>query len=221
MKKRTFLKTLPLSLYTFFFAKKNLLSMPNATTTILPSRIAFIVFDDITLLDLVGVYDPVTRLKSMNYIPDLEWDICAIKDQIKDNFGFTVKVDKIKPDLSQYDTIIVPGGFGTRPLKDDQGFIEWIKQAEGARYKASVCTGALLLGAAGFLEGKKATTNRSAFDLLKPYCREVLREKVLEDGGVITAGGVSSSLQLGLYLCEKWAGTAARDAIQDKMDFQC
>ena len=176
--------------------------MPNSSISLQPKRIAFIVFNDITLLDLVGVYDPITRLKSMDYIPDLEWDICAISEQIKDNFGFTVAVDKIKPDLSQYDTIIVPGGFGTRPLKDDPDFINWIKQAEGARYKASVCTGALLLGAAGFLEGKKATTNRSAFDLLKPYCQEVQREKVMEDGGVITAGGVSSSLQLGLYLCE-------------------
>lgn len=195
--------------------------MPNAAASVKPKRIAFIVFNDITLLDLVGVYDPVTRLKSMDYIPDLEWDICAISEEIKDNFGFTVKVDKIKPDLSQYDTIIVPGGFGTRPLKDDADCINWIKQAEGARYKASVCTGALLLGAAGFLEGKKATTNRSAFELLKPYCQEVQREKVMEDGGVITAGGVSSSLQLGLYLCEKWAGKEARDKIQDKMDFQC
>lgn len=195
--------------------------MPNSTTSVQPKRIAFIVFDDITLLDLVGVYDPITRLKSMSYIPELDWDICAYSDEIKDNFGFTVKVDKVKPDLSLYDTIIVPGGFGTRPLKENPDFINWIKQAKGARYKASVCTGALLLGAAGFLEGKKATTNRSAFELLKPYCQEVQREKVMEDSGVITAGGVSSSLQLGLYLCEKWAGKEARERIQDKMDFQC
>ncbi|MBX2871504.1 MAG: DJ-1/PfpI family protein [Saprospiraceae bacterium] len=195
--------------------------MPNSTASVQPKRIAFIAFDKITLLDLVGVYDPIARLKSMGYIPDLEWDICAVTEQIKDNFGFTVAVDKVKPDLSQYDTIIVPGGFGTRPLKDDTDFINWIKQAKGAQYKASVCTGALLLGAAGFLEGKRATTNRSAFELLKPYCQEVQREKVMEDGGVITAGGVSSSLDLGLYLCEKWAGKEAREKIQDKMDFQC
>lgn len=197
--------------------------MPNNIATApQPKRIAYIVFDNITLLDLVGVYDPITRLKSLKYLPDLHWDICALKEQVKDSFGFTVTVDQVKPDLSQYDTIIIPGGFGTRPLKDDSEFIHWIKTAQSAQYKISVCTGSLLLGAAGFLEGRKATTNASAFDLLATYCQDMRKEeKVVEDGPIITAGGVSSSLQLGLYLCEKWAGKEARKLIQNKMEFEC
>lgn len=222
MNKRTFLKALPLGLYSLFSTKTTAYPMSRLQiNSPMPERIAFIVFNDITLLDLIGVYDPITRLKSMNYLPDLHWDICAMEDQIKDNFGLTVAVDKVKPDLSQYDTIIIPGGFGTRPLKEDLAFIEWIKGAHEAQYKISVCTGALLLGAAGFLKGRRATTNASAVELLRPFCQDIRTEKVVEDGNIITAGAVSSSLNLGLYLCEKWAGKDARVLIQEKMDFQC
>jgi len=222
MNKRTFLKALPLGLYSLFSTKATAYPMSQLQiNSPMPERIAFIVFNNITLLDLIGVYDPITRLKSMNYLPDLHWDICAMEDQIEDNFGLTLAVDKVKPDLNQYDTIIIPGGFGTRPLKEDWDFIDWIKGAHEAQYKISVCTGALLLGAAGFLKDRRATTNASAVELLRPFCKDIRTEKVVEDGNVITAGAVSSSLNLGLYLCEKWAGKEARALIQEKMDFQC
>jgi len=222
MNKRAFLKIFPVSLFGLFqnqkaFNQKGI--SPTAGPT--PKKIAYIVFDKITLLDLVGMYDPISRLKSMKYLPNLEWDICSIAGPVKDSFGFEIQVDQIKPDLSQYDTLIIPGGFGTRPLQHDKAFIDWIKTAQSAQYKISVCTGALILGAAGYLEGKNATTNASAYDLLSPYCEQVSKDKVVEDNNVITAGGVSSSLNLGLYLCEKWAGTEARKAIQQKMDFEC
>ena len=222
MQKRTFLKMFPLSLFGIFQTSKayNQMARPS-TTGPLPKKIAYIVFDKITLLDLVGMYDPISWLKSMGYLPDLAWDICSFTGPVRDSFGFEIQVDQIQPDLSEYDTLIIPGGFGTRPLQHDKAFIDWVKTAQSAQYKISVCTGALILGAAGYLEGKTATTNASAFDLLTPYCQHTSKEKVVEDGNVITAGGVSSSLNLGLYLCEKWAGTAARKAIQQKMDFEC
>src|SRR5689334_22992542 len=139
-------------------------------------KIAYIIFDKITWLDLIGIYDPITRLKSMEYIPDLTWDICSFTDTARDNFGLEIKPDKMKNSLAGYDAILIPGGVGTRQLQYDNTFLDWIKTAGEASYKISICTGSLLLGAAGFLAGKKATTNYMAYDALKPYCKEVLEE---------------------------------------------
>jgi transcriptional regulator GlxA family with amidase domain len=77
----------------------------------------------------------------------------------------------------------------------------------------------LLLGAAGFLKDKKATTNYLAYEALKPYCKEVLTDRIVEDGNVITAGAVSASIDLGLALCNKWAGEDAGIEIRKRMDY--
>lgn len=183
-------------------------------------KIAFIVFTDITLLDFVGVYDPLTRLKTMGYIEDLDWDVCAYEQEVEDQHGFIVVPDKIQPDLSEYDMIVVPGGIGTRDSMVDEGFISWLSTAWEAKYKCSVCTGSLLLGAAGFLKNKKATTNFSSYHLLDKYAGEVATNKIVHDGDVITAGAVSSSLDLGLYLVKLLAGEDALVSISNKMDYR-
>ena len=183
-------------------------------------KIAFIIYDDITWLDLVGVYDPVSRLKGLAYLPDLKWDFCAYTETATDRGGFKVVPDKVGQSLSGYDAIIVPGGWGTADLMNNEGFMNWLKTSSPAALKISVCTGSLLLGKAGFLEGHKATTHYDQYDTLKPFCREVLQERVVHDGNCITAGAVSSSLDLGLYLCRKWAGDDADIMIRYKMDYR-
>ncbi len=85
--------------------------------------------------------------------------------------------------------------------------------------KASVCTGALLLGAAGFLKGKRATTHPNNFDELAPYCAEVVDERVVDEGDIVTARGVTSAIDLGLYLVERLASAAARARIAKQMDY--
>ena len=183
-------------------------------------KIAFIIFSGMTLLDFNGVYDPITRLKSMDYIPELSWEICAFTDTVYDSFGLTILPDQVQNDLSQYDVIIVPGGMGTRALHTDEEFMQWIQTAEKVPLKVSVCTGSLLLGSAGFLKGLPATSNPAAYELLAPYCKEVIEERIVDQGTVITAGAVASSLDLGLYLAEKWVGPEARKAIQEKMAYR-
>src|SRR6187399_3231270 len=154
-------------------------------------KITFVIFNGITWLDFIGIYDPISRLKSLNYLPDLTWDICSFTEITSDNFGLEIKPNKIKESLSNYDVIIIPGGFGTRKLQTDKKFINWIKTSEPVKLKISICTGSLILGAAGFLANKKATTNYLEYDSLKPYCKEVLTDRIVEDGNVITAGAVS------------------------------
>ncbi|MEP7196104.1 MAG: DJ-1/PfpI family protein [Saprospiraceae bacterium] len=182
-------------------------------------KIAFIIFNGITWLDFVGVYDPISRLKSLNYLPDLTWDICSFTDTVCDNFGLEIKPTKIKESLASYDVIIVPGGLGTRELQANKEFIDWIKTSNEESFKISISTGSLILGAAGFLNNKKATTNYSVYETLEPHCIEVVRERIVEDENIITAGAVSASIDLGLYLCKKWAGQEAEVEIRTRMDY--
>lgn len=119
-------------------------------------KIAFILFDGITMLDFIGIYDPITRLKK--FIPDLSIKTCGFHKSISDSFGLTVLVDKVKPDLSEFDVIIIPGGYGTRKLVSQRPFMEWIRTADSVPLKVSICTGSLILGAAVFLVGKSDHT---------------------------------------------------------------
>lgn len=181
-------------------------------------RIAFILFDGITWLDMVGVYEPVTKLKA-HYLPHLTWNLCGYTKHCTDPFGLQVTADLVHPDLSAYDAIVVPGGIGTRRLQHDEAFITWLKTAAPVKYKISVCTGSLLLGAAGFLKNRRATTHFQEYDALRPYCAQVVEERIVEDQDTITAGAVSSSIDTGLYLCRKWAGAEAEKVIRQKIDY--
>eukprot|EP00659_Diplonema_papillatum_P020837 gene20837-32132_t len=192
-------------------------------------RVAFILFDGITYLDFLGVYDSVTRLRSMDFLPDLQWTLCGFSTEIglkektvTDSFGMRVVVECMAPEdsLGGFDAVVVPGGFGTRELVKDAAFIKWLKTCEPCKHKISVCTGSLLLGEAGLLRGKRATTNANEFEALQPHCgAAVPNSRVVEDGDCITAGGVASSLDLGIYLCQKWAGPAAAAAIKKRMEY--
>src|SRR5688572_13588298 len=99
-------------------------------------RIAYIIFDKITWLDFIGIYDPISRLKSMGFLSDLTWDICAYSDKnMADNFGLKIVPTKVKNALTNYDAIIIPGGLGTRQLQFDNEFINWIKTSQTVKYK--------------------------------------------------------------------------------------
>jgi transcriptional regulator GlxA family with amidase domain len=182
-------------------------------------RAAFVMFEGMTALDFVGAYDPLTRLRSMRLLPDFEWDLCAFGADVSDDKGLAFKPDLAGEPLDRYDLIVVPGGFATRTLKRDKAFIDWLRTADIVGLKASVCTGSLLLGAAGFLKHKRATTHPSAFEELRPYCAEVLDRRVVDEGDIVTARGVASALDLGLYLVERLAGPEARTRIARQMDY--
>jgi len=182
-------------------------------------KIAFVIFNGLTTLDFIAIYDPLTRLKTMGFLPDLAWDICAPTDLVKDDRGLVMVPTTIQEPLQSYDVLVVPGGFRTRTLMHDKNFVEWIKTAGPCKLKVSVCTGALLLGAAGFLKDKRATTHPSAFQELKPFCRTVLENRIVDEGNLITAGGVSSGIDAGLYVVEKLAGVETKKKIARQMDY--
>ena len=80
-------------------------------------KIAYVLFNNITLLDFIGVYDALLRLKTMNYIPDMHWDFCALTDKVSDELGLTLLTNRIGGSLEAYDALVVPGGNGTRALQ--------------------------------------------------------------------------------------------------------
>ena len=182
-------------------------------------KAAFIIFDKLTMLDLIGIYDPLSRLKSMKILADFDWRICACTPEVSDDRGLRLAADVVKEPLGHYDMVIVPGGFGTRTLVHDAAFIQWLRTCQPCKIKVSVCTGALLLGAAGFLKGKRATTHPTAFAELAPFCAGVIDARIVDDQDVITGGGVTSAIDLGLYLVQKLAGVEARMRIAKQMDY--
>lgn len=182
-------------------------------------RIAFVIFDGMTFLDFIGFYDVIYRLNLFEETNGTTWDICGLSEEISDKLGLTIKVNRIKPDLSEYDLLFVPGGMETRQLRYDEEFITWLKQADKVKYKVSVCTGSLLLGAAGFLKNKTATTHPNAYDLLEPYCKEVVRTRIVKDGNLITAGGVSRAIDLALYIIKLFVNQEAVDMIKKQIDY--
>ena len=150
---------------------------------------------------------------------NLNWDLCSTKKSIKDSFGLEIIVDKIKPELSDYDMIVVPGGYGTRKLQYNTEFIEWLRTGKNVDYIVSICTGSILIGSAGFLKNKSATTNFNEYESLEKYCEKVVQARIVDDNNTITAGAVASSLDLGLYVSEKLIGKEKTEEIRIGMDY--
>jgi len=184
-------------------------------------RIAFLVFPRLTFLDLVGGYDALRRVATMSIDPEVTHRIVGTEPEIADETGLVVKPDGVYEDLARFDLLYVPGGLGARSLMDDARLLEYLRTWGTARPVASVCTGALLLGRAGYLRGKRATTHHRALDLLRPLCREVVSDRrIVDEGQVVTAGGVASALDLGLYLVERFWGADARVKIAAQMEYR-
>ena len=186
-----------------------------------PRRIALLAFPRLTFLDLIGVYDALRRLAPMGIDSSVSVRIIGTEKEIVDDSGLHVRPDAVYEDLTGFDLLFVPGGFGTRTLMNDAHFVDYLRTWGDVRPLASVCTGSLLLGAAGYLRGLRATTHHRALDALRPLCREVVSDqRIVDEGRVVTAGGVASSLDLGLYLVEKWWGAAPREKIAAQMEYR-
>jgi cyclohexyl-isocyanide hydratase len=169
--------------------------------------ISIFIFPDVEELDFVGVYETLgsinTMLKEGTLKLDgpLKIDLLATVSPVKCTNGLKVLPEKVSSDFTSYDVLIIPGGGGIRPLMEDDGFLEKLREFAKDHVICSVCTGSLLLGAAGILEGKKALTHQWYLKELQGYA-EPARGRVHVDGNVVTAAGVSSSIDLGLKLIE-------------------
>jgi transcriptional regulator GlxA family with amidase domain len=174
-------------------------------------RIAILIFDRLTALDAVGPYEVLSR------IPGSEVSFVGTEAGAKrtDTGALGLVADLTLEELSDPDVLLVPGGDGNRPLMRDERVLDWVRAVHsGSTWTTSVCTGALVLGAAGVLEGKRATTHWAYRDALREYDAEPVAERVVEDGKVITAAGVSAGIDMALTLTDRIAGDVVAKAIQ-------
>ena len=173
--------------------------------------IAIPIFDRLTALDAVGPYEILCR------IPGATVHFVAAQPGPKraDSGMLALVADRALADLPEPDVIVVPGGPGTRALLDDEALVGWIRRAhEASAWTTSVCTGALLLGAAGVLQDIEATTHWAELETLRSYGATPVSQRVVERGKVITAAGVSSGIDMALRLAERLAGPEVAQAIQ-------
>lgn len=176
-------------------------------------HVAFFAFERLTLLDLVGGYDALRRA------PGVECHVVGTAPEVGDDGGMRIRVDGVWEPLDRFDLLYVPGGLGADDLAADRRTIDYLRSWGRDRPIASVCSGALLLGAAGHLEGLRATTHHRRLEQLAPFCAEVVPDRrVVDEGRVVTAGGVSSSLDLGLHLVDKFWGAAERARVAEQME---
>jgi cyclohexyl-isocyanide hydratase len=137
---------------------------------------------------------------------------------VRDDSGLTIVAHGAWTPLHDLDLLVVPGGLGADALVHDERTLAYLRTWGAARPIASVCSGSLLLGAAGYLRDRAATTHHTRLEQLRPYAREVREARVVDEGQVITAGGVAAGLDLGLHLVARFWGEAARARIARQMN---
>lgn len=183
------------------------------------TRFAFVAFEEMTLLDLVGILDPLSRLASMGFDPTSTCSIVgATGSRVWSLGGASLSVESVRPSLDAFDALVIPGGYGTRALESDEEVIAWLRSFPENRLVASVCTGALLLGAAGRLRGKRATTHHSALTRLAEFEAIATEARVVDEGQVVTGGGVTCGLDVGMHLVRRLAGDEVARAIARQME---
>ena len=173
--------------------------------------IAILIYEKLTALDAVGPYE------ALAHIPGAEVIMVAPREGavITDTGNLALAAGGTTADIAAADALIVPGGEGNRVLLDDERLLGWIQRVhEHTRVTASVCTGALLLGAAGLLEGRRATTHWAYRDELPKYGATPVAERVVRDGKVVTAAGVSAGIELGLTVAAELFGEDAAKAAE-------
>lgn len=178
-------------------------------------RIGFLLFPDLTQLDMTGPYEVLGRLPGAE--THLIW---KNRDPARTELGLTILPTTSFADCPPLDLICVPGGAGVNPLLTDPAVLDFLRRmAAGARYVTSVCTGALVLGAAGLLQGRRATTHWMSHEMLRAFGAEPVAERVVVDGALITGGGITAGIDFGLRVAAEVAGREAAEAIQLALEY--
>ncbi|MBJ7402625.1 MAG: DJ-1/PfpI family protein [Bradyrhizobium sp.] len=178
-------------------------------------QIGSLLFDGLDQIDLTGPFEVLSR------IPNATYRVYAkTTDPVRDVKGLQLTPDATLAAAPKLDVLHVPGGFGQEALMENEEILAWItQQAAGARSVFSVCTGALLLGAAGLLRGRRATTHWASFHLLPLLGAIPVNERVVVDGTWIFAAGVTAGIDGALRLAAELRGDDAARAIQLYMQY--
>lgn len=177
-------------------------------------QIGSLLFEGLDQIDLTGPFEVLSR------IPNSTYRIYGkTTDPVRDYRGLRITPDAAIGDAPQLDVLHVPGGFGQEALMDDTVVLDWLRQQAGHARVFSVCTGALICGAAGLLMGRRATTHWASFHLLRYFGATPVNERVVIDGDWIFAAGVTSGIDGALRLAAELRGDEVAQGIQLFMEY--
>ena len=178
-------------------------------------QVGSLLFEGLDQIDLTGPFEVLSRMPNSTYRI-----FAKTTEPVRDVRGLRITPDAALADAPQLDLLHVPGGFGQEALMDDEEVLGWVRrQAAGARCVFSVCTGALICGAAGLLKGRRATTHWAAFHLLPFFGAIPVNERVVVDGNMIFAAGVTAGIDGALRVAAELRGDEAAQAIQLYMQY--
>jgi transcriptional regulator GlxA family with amidase domain len=174
-------------------------------------QVAILIFEKLTALDAIGPYEVLRSVPG--------WEVKFVgpmKGPVRTDSGaLGLSVDYGLDEVSQADVVLVPGGEGNRPLLHDEAVLSWLRAIDGGtKWTTSVCTGSLVLGAAGLLVGKRATSHWAFLEQLREYGADPVGGRFVEDGKIVTAAGVSAGIDMALHLVGREAGPEVAQAIQ-------
>lgn len=174
-------------------------------------RVAILIFEKLTALDAIGPYEVFRSVPG--------WEVMFVgpeKGMVRTDCGaLGLSVDHSLEEVTEADIVLVPGGDGNRPLLQDEVVLSWLRRIdEGTKWTTSVCTGSLVLAAAGLLEGKRATSHWLFLEQLGELGANPVGGRYVEDGKVVTAAGVSAGIDMALHLVGREAAPEVAQAIQ-------
>ena len=179
-------------------------------------EIAILLFDGVTALDAVGPYDVLSRIPGAR----IRWPALEPGPKKTSEGSLALVATGSLDEVVAPDVLVVPGGAGVIELLENERLLDWLRSVhERSRWTTSVCTGALLLGAAGILDGLEATTHWRALEQLSDWGARPVERRVVEQGKVMTAAGVSAGIDMALLLTERLAGTRVAQAVQLAIEY--
>ena len=181
----------------------------------MPLRSGLLLFPNLTQLDLTGPYEVLARL------PEAETLLLAKSlDPVRSEHGLTILPQVALADCQALDLVLVPGGPGINPLLEDNEVLDFLRRAAAtARWVVGVCSGSLVLAAAGLLRGRRAATHWMSRELLRAFGAEPVKDRVVADGKFFTGGGVTAGIDVALAVAAAIAGRAAAEAIQLAIEY--
>jgi putative intracellular protease/amidase len=174
-------------------------------------NIAILLYDGLTALDAIGPYEVLSRLPGASAV----FVAAEPGPVVTDNGMLTLIAERSIDDAGKPDVVLVPGGPGEVAARAGEPVLQWLKAVDQtSTWTTSVCTGSLILAAAGLLDGRRATTHWLAFDELRRLGAEPVSERVVFDGKLVTAAGVSAGIDMALALAAEIAGPQVAQEIQ-------
>ncbi len=178
-------------------------------------QIVFLFYNGMTALDAVGPLEVLSRLPGAKV-----YQVAKKPGLILTGSGLSLNAEYAIADISHADVLLVPGAGNATTLREEPEILNWIRAIHSTTtWTTSVCTGSLILGAAGLLSGLKATTHWAVFDRLSSWGAEPTHARVVEDGKVMTAAGVSAGIDMALSLAAKIAGSQIAQSIELSIEY--